>query len=740
MASQSLSLIFNGQLVIFTVSLLSGSYPNRRFLVSQFVFNENLDNRSLINARDTDVLIDSVRNRFIFRGFNLVAPFGLFFDEDPWEDIRNDVVPSYSTPSLGTCFLFRKTPNCELYQHGRVALGISETIVEYMSQKTNYQIEEFLCGTGPTGSLNSIINFLGSTSAVAPLPGQTGGIPGDRPDPREGDEWVDPLTGDRYIYDGSIWEITPCCAPINIFGSTGAVAPVEGQTGGIPGDRPDPREGDEWVDPGSGERWIYQDGRWQLAPCCLLGLTALRGPAGLTGAQGDQGVQGDSGLVGLRGSQGERGETGPQGLTGDQGEQGDQGDQGFQGLTGLRGETGHRGETGDVGETGVEGATGDQGPQGAQGDPGLTGQTGALGDQGAQGEQGAQGDQGLQGATGAQGQAGAQGDMGVQGIAGVTGADGDQGSAGLQGATGAQGVEGETGDAGVDGVTGDAGEQGVQGPTGVQGLTGVCSPLFTLEGATSATGGVASGPVSVDCGDLVRVFSEGNLEIEVTPGSARVQVEPDNIFSEPGNPNTTRSDGPPDPTRSASYLDNVTGISYIWDTVNLFWVAVRGSFDLFRYGATGSFHDPANFKSAIVRSKVDNNIEVSRRAGTSTIFSALGYTYDITIPANDDIYHFTLVDESVPGEAELTGRFVFTWLDPAFDGNQNAETIVIPTVIYHRYGTNTDPNYTTNNAQVSPIVGGSSNFSAYTATGGVLTIDFQIEGGGGGWYSITLSF
>jgi hypothetical protein len=277
--SENRVLIFNGQFNISAVSTLSGTWPNRIFNVSSFSFNDNLDSRSLGDAEVGDIVIDSSRHRFIYQGL-MGGPFGVRLLEDPWDDIDISGGPVYTNPQVGVTFIFRQTPNCDLYQHGRTTLGIPEQIVEYLSQKANYQIEERLCGTGPSGvSATDAINILGSNSALAPTEGQTGGIAGDRPIPQEGDEWINPDNGDRWIYQSGQWQLAPCCGPtgssssaINILGSSGATGPTEGLTGGIT-DRPDPVEGDEWIHPVTGDRWIYQDGMWQLAPCCSQGAT-----------------------------------------------------------------------------------------------------------------------------------------------------------------------------------------------------------------------------------------------------------------------------------------------------------------------------------------------------------------------------------------------------------------------------------------------------------------------------------
>lgn len=734
MNSENQVLIFNVQFIISGggVSLFSGSWPSRTFLISLFTINDNLDSRGLIDASVGDILIDNNRNRFIYQGFNL-APPGLLFLEDPWNDIVDATGPTYTLPTEGNNYFFRLTPNCELYQHGRVSLGISETIVEYLSQKANYQLEEEVCGTGPTGLALFAENILGSTSALAPTVGQTGGIGDDRPNPREGDEWVDPVLGNRYIYQDGVWLLAPCCGPLNILGSTGATPPSNGQTTGIVPDRPDPREGDEWVNRTNGDRFIYQDGQWRLTPCCAIqvtgptgptGPTGEVGPQGATGPQGTTGPQGDTGAVGNQGIVGQTGEVGP---TGAQGAMGVQGEVGFTGATGAQGP---QGMTGPTGETGLVGATGDVGPQGAEGVQGEQGLTGPTGPQGFQGPQGVTGPQGGTGDMGPQGDIGLQGETGADGLVGETGAQGSQGVTGAQGETGADGQIGATGIQGIQGPTGPIGETGGLGP---------CSPLFFVEAATGATGTITSGPVTMECGDTMRIFSEGNLEINATQGSAIVQIEPANIISEPGDPNSTRAGGPPDPTRSGSYLDISTGQGYIWDPVGMSWVTIVGNFDIYRYGATGSFHNPAEFKSAIVRSKVDNNISVDRSVGTSVIINGfLGYTYTINIPSNDDIFHLTLVDLFPSGPV---ARFNFEWQDTTFEGNVSSSTLVKPTIILHTYGSGTSPNVTTNTNQGrSPLDGNGNLISCYLATGRVLRVDIQMQDGGSTWFGVSFAF
>lgn len=212
MNSENKSLIFNGALNILTLSPESGTWPNREWTITSLIFDDNLDSRGFVaNAQPGDIFIDSSRNRFEFVSFT--GPTGsdmTIIREAPWADViaNSPITPDYVSPEVGVGLFARQTPNCDLYQHGRQNLGIPEQIVEYLSQKANYQIEEELCGTGPTGRSRFAQNILGSTSAIAPFDGQTGGIPGDRPDPIQGDEWINPVTDERYVFNGTAWQKT----------------------------------------------------------------------------------------------------------------------------------------------------------------------------------------------------------------------------------------------------------------------------------------------------------------------------------------------------------------------------------------------------------------------------------------------------------------------------------------------------------------------------------------------------
>ena len=200
-------LLFNGRLNLITLSHINGtSYPSREWFVSSSMFMDNLNSKSINDARPGDLIIDSDKNCFEFVDFTGATGSGLFtIKEKPWTDMSIGMTAGsplpYSAPQLGPTFIFRKTPNCELFQHGREALGIPEDIVEFLSQKTNYQIDGMI-GRYPK-------TIIGSTGSVAPTDGQTGGIPNDREDPISGDHWIDPSTSYSYIYDGSIWKQGP---------------------------------------------------------------------------------------------------------------------------------------------------------------------------------------------------------------------------------------------------------------------------------------------------------------------------------------------------------------------------------------------------------------------------------------------------------------------------------------------------------------------------------------------------
>jgi hypothetical protein len=82
---------------------------------------------------------------------------------------------------------------------------------------------------------------------------------------RNGQEWINSTTGERYIYESchKRWVKCPCCAsgsdiPYNIIGASGQTEP----------DVPNPVNGQEWVSPVNGCRFIYDGTQWIEAKCC----------------------------------------------------------------------------------------------------------------------------------------------------------------------------------------------------------------------------------------------------------------------------------------------------------------------------------------------------------------------------------------------------------------------------------------------------------------------------------------
>jgi len=212
-----------------------------------------------------------------------------------------------------------------------------------------------------------------------------------------GQEWVDSVTGDRYITNGFLWQLTPCCVdkfPPNVRGTTGLTA----------GNDPSVNVGNtgqEWVDPVTGDRYVTNGVVWELTPCCGDGNTGATGNTGPTGDTGNTGPTGDTGNTGPTGSTGDTGNTGS---TGNTGPTGDTGNTGPTGDTGNTGPTGSTGDTGNTGSTGNTGPTGDTGNTGPTGDTGNTGSTGNTGPTGSTGDTGNTGPTGSTGNTGPAGQ------------------------------------------------------------------------------------------------------------------------------------------------------------------------------------------------------------------------------------------------------------------------------------------------------------------------------------------------
>jgi len=126
-------------------------------------------------------------------------------------------------------------------------------------------------------------NFIGLTGATG-VDGSNSTLPGMSRIPRRGDEWVDPINGNRYIFDGTVWNQAPCCV-VNYVG-TGSDGNTEGSTGSLTGMTRAPREGDQWADIDTGSIYIFQGGIWNLVPshqANFIGTTGASGSSGSTG-------------------------------------------------------------------------------------------------------------------------------------------------------------------------------------------------------------------------------------------------------------------------------------------------------------------------------------------------------------------------------------------------------------------------------------------------------------------------
>ena len=300
-------------------------------------------------------------------------------------------------------------------------------------------------------------------------------------------------------------------------------------------------------------------------PCNFHSPTGPTGPIGPTGAKGDHGDKGD---------QGDRGEKGDQGIKGDDGcpgYPGQPGPPGPIGPPGPLGPMGFMGPAGCPGPVGPPGTSGQSGSQGAQGSAGPSGSPGSPGSPGSNGSPGPQGSAGSNGSPGPQGSAGSNGSPGPQGSPGPVGPPGpSDGPPGPPGPSGPQGPTGSNGSPGPQGPTGSNGSPGPQGPTGLQGSPGSASAsdvFFYFEAANSPTDTPTSGPIMVNSSGTVRLWSAGNIDIDVTAGSAIYNIEPNNMFVMNSSPTI----GPSDQTRSAIHLDTSTDLTYVWDTINLQW-------------------------------------------------------------------------------------------------------------------------------------------------------------------------
>ena len=234
----------------------------------------------------------------------------------------------------------------------------------------------FYCVPGPTGPPGTgfppnVLGFVGITAGNDPRVnvGNTG------------QEWIDPVTGDRYVTNGVVWQLAACCQnnfPPNVLG-------IVGLTAGN-----DPRvnignTGQEWVDSVTGDRYITNGFLWQLTPCCVDKFPPnVRGTTGLTAGNDPSVNVGNTGQEWVDPVTGDRYVT--NGVVWELTPCCGDGNTGATGNTGPTGDTGNTGPTGSTGDTGNTGSTGNTGPTGSTGDTGNTGPTGSTGNTGPAGQ------------------------------------------------------------------------------------------------------------------------------------------------------------------------------------------------------------------------------------------------------------------------------------------------------------------------------------------------------------------
>jgi hypothetical protein len=233
--------------------------------------------------------------------------------------------------------------------------------------------------------------------------------------------------------------------------------------------------------------------------------------------------------------------------------------------------------------------------------------------------------------------------------------------AGMMAGMGATGPTGPQGPQGPEGITGMQGSMAGMGATGATGPQGAVALLF-VEAATGVTGSPTFGPFSYENNDTLRII--GGTGVSVT-GVA----------------------GPSGPAISISSSSVYTGRTH-------------------RYFATG-FSGVTN-SSAFVRSYIPNNISIVKNpnfVSMSGFLGATGVEYIITIPANDEICHFSLTDKSTlitsaGGSNSIAIKLTFQWLDTSATWNNNGTTLptpLYPTFIFNQAGTGSSPlvNFTT---------------------------------------------
>jgi hypothetical protein len=83
--------------------------------------------------------------------------------------------------------------------------------------------------------------------------------------PTDGSQYVNPTTGQEFVYDGTMWIEQPCCASPNFQGGATGIVGVttETSTATFP-----PIEGSQYINPTTGQEFVYDGVMWIEQPCC----------------------------------------------------------------------------------------------------------------------------------------------------------------------------------------------------------------------------------------------------------------------------------------------------------------------------------------------------------------------------------------------------------------------------------------------------------------------------------------
>lgn len=118
----------------------TGTWPAKQWIVSGYSASNSLDNhRFPEDTLENDVLILSNRNRYLFKGS---VEGGFLFQSHPWDD---ETEADYTILSPDTGILFRESADLKLFQHGSASLGLPEQLVQFIDQKSKFQLEKTLC-------------------------------------------------------------------------------------------------------------------------------------------------------------------------------------------------------------------------------------------------------------------------------------------------------------------------------------------------------------------------------------------------------------------------------------------------------------------------------------------------------------------------------------------------------------------------------------------------------------------